>query len=100
MLRERHDVAQALTPEQECALVRATAESDSACHTATVLALNTAMRKNEIRLLRWEQVDLAKRTLTVGRSKNGSGRWASYYNQSPGIRIAGRLGQPLPELPA
>ena len=100
MLRERHDVAQALTPEQECALVRATAESDSACHTATVLALNTAMRKNEIRLLRWEQVDLAKRTLTVGRSKNGSGRWASYYTQSPGIRITGRLGQPLPELPA
>ena len=51
MLRERQDVAKALTPEQERTLVSATAEADSACHTATVLALNTAMRKGEIRLL-------------------------------------------------
>jgi len=76
MLRERKDVAKALTPEQERALLAATAEADSACHTATLLALNTAMRKDEIRLLRWEQIDLEKRTLTVGHSKTeaGSGR--------------------------
>jgi len=93
--RERHDVAKALTPEQEQALLRATAEKDSACHTATALALNTAMRKNEIRLLRWEQVDFEKRTLIVGRSKTEAGtgrlitlnqpafealvRWASHF---------------------
>jgi len=73
MLRERKDVAKALTPEQERALLGATAEADSACHTATVLALNTAMRKDEIRLLRWEQIDLEKRTLTVGHSKTEAG---------------------------
>jgi integrase len=73
MLRERHDVAKALTPEQERTLVSATAEADSACHTATVLALNTAMRKDEIRLLRWGQVDFEKRTLIVGRSKTDAG---------------------------
>jgi len=73
MLRERKDVAKALAPEQERALLAATAEADSACHTATVLALNTAMRKDEIRLLRWEQIDLGKRTLTVGRSKTEAG---------------------------
>jgi integrase len=73
MLRERHDVAMALTPQQEHALLGATAETDSACHTATVLALNTAMRKNEIRLLRWGQIDFEKRTLIVGRSKTESG---------------------------
>jgi len=73
MLRERRDVAKALMPEQERALLRATAEKDSACHTATVLALNTAMRKDEIRLLRWEQIDFEKRTLTVGRSKTEAG---------------------------
>jgi integrase len=54
-------------------LLAATAEADSACHTATVLALNTAMRKDEIRLLRWEQIDLEKRTLTVGHSKTAEG---------------------------
>lgn len=73
MLRERKDLAKALTTEQERALLAATAEADSACHTAAVLALNTAMRKDEIRLLRWEQIDLEKRTLTVGQSKTEAG---------------------------
>jgi integrase len=73
MLKERHDVGKALTPEQEQALLKATAEADSACHTATVLALNTTMRRSEIRLLRWEQVDLEKRVLNVGQSKTEAG---------------------------
>jgi integrase len=73
MLRERHDVAEALTPQQEHALLGAGAETDSACHTATVLALNTSMRKDEIRLLRWGQIDFEKRTLIVGRSKTAAG---------------------------
>lgn len=73
MLRERHDVAKALTPGQEFDLLRAAAETDSACHTAALLALNTAMRKDEIRLLRWGQVDFEKRTLTVGASKTEAG---------------------------
>jgi len=40
------------------------------------LALNTALRKNEIRTLRWSQIDLFKRPLTVGKrkTKEGSGR--------------------------
>jgi integrase len=74
MLRERHDVARALTPDEERALLRATAEVDSACHTASVLALNTAMRKDEIRLLRWSQIDFEGRSLTVGHSKTEAGR--------------------------
>ena len=102
MLRERRDIAKALTPEQERdLLLRTAAEADSACHTATVLALNTAMRRNEIRLLRWEQIDFEKRTLTVGRSKTEAGtgrlitlnlpafealvRWASRF---PGAKPA------------
>jgi integrase len=73
MLRERHDIAKAFSPEQERTLLSATAEADSACHTATVLALNTAMRRNEIRTLRWRQLDWERRTLTVGRSKTEAG---------------------------
>ena len=73
MLRERRDVAKALTPEQEQTLLRATSETDSACHTATLLALNTTMRKDEIRRLRWGQVDFDKRTLVVGDSKTEAG---------------------------
>jgi len=73
MLRERHDVAKALTPEQECALLRTTAEADSACHTAALLALHTAMRRDEIRSLRWTHVDWERRALTVGHSKTEAG---------------------------
>jgi integrase len=40
------------------------------------IALNTALRKNEIRTLRWNQIDFEKRTVTVGKAKtpSGSGR--------------------------
>ena len=51
MLRERHDIAKALSPEQERALLREMAAADSAWYTATVLALNTTVRKSEIRPL-------------------------------------------------
>jgi integrase len=73
MLRERHDVGRALTIEQEQALLAATSTADSACNTATVLALHTAMRRSEIRLLRWRQIDWEKRTVTVGVSKTAAG---------------------------
>ena len=95
MLRERKDVAKALTPDQERALLTAAAEADSACHTATVLALNTAMRKDEIRLLRWEQIDLEKRTLTVGHSKTAASTGRLIPLNSPAsvalVRWAGRF---------
>jgi integrase len=73
MLRERHDIAKALTLEQERCLVNITMEADSACHTATVLARNTAMRRSEIRMLRWRQVNWEGLTLTVGTSKTDAG---------------------------
>jgi len=40
---------------------------------AAVLALNTTMRSGEIRGLRWRDVDLMERTLTVRRSKTEAG---------------------------
>jgi integrase len=43
---------------------------------AVVLALSTAMRYSEIRLLRWGQIDFLAAMVTVGKSKtiNGTGR--------------------------
>jgi integrase len=73
MLRERHDLAKAISPEQERALLQATSKINSACHTAVVLALNTAMRRDEIRVLRWGQIDFDKRSLVVGHSKTDAG---------------------------
>jgi integrase len=73
--RESEHIGQALTREQESRLLDA-CESNAPLQTVVTLALNTALRKNEIRTLRWNQIDLFKRTLTVGRTKTdaGSGR--------------------------
>jgi integrase len=70
MLPERKDIGRALTVEEERRLLDATKQRDSACHTATVLALNTSMGRKEIRTLTWGQIDFAGRTVKVGKSKN------------------------------
>lgn len=72
-LRERKDIGRALPPDEERRLVEAAQSLDSACYTAVLLALNTAMRHDEIRSLQWRQIDFAQRTLTVGRSKTDAG---------------------------
>ena len=72
-LRERKTVGKALAPDQERALLAAAARSDSACYTATVLALNSTMRSQEIKSLRWEQIDFVRRELVVGESKTDAG---------------------------
>src|SRR5579875_3137006 len=73
--REQDEVGKALSREEEARLLEACA-SNPLLHTVVSLALNTALRKSEIRLLRWNQVDLFNRTLTVGKTKTegGSGR--------------------------
>ncbi len=69
----RKNVGRALSPDDENLLLVRCATADSACYTATVLALNTTMRKEEICKLRWNQVDLFEAVLTVGKSKTEAG---------------------------
>ena len=73
--REHNDIGQALSREGEKDLLAA-CSSNALLSAVVTLALNTALRKNEIRTLRWSQIDFDKRTVTVGRSKTegGSGR--------------------------
>ena len=73
MLRERKDVGRALSADEEKRLLEAAQGIDSACYTAIVVGLNTAMRKDEIRNLRWSQIDFERRTLIVGKSKTETG---------------------------
>jgi integrase len=72
-LTQGEDVGRALSPDEEKLLLARCATADSACYTATVLALNTTMRKSEIRNLRWRQADLFKSAVTVGKSKTKAG---------------------------
>lgn len=73
--REHNDIGKALSREEEKKLLSACG-SNPLLSAAVTLALNTALRKNEIRTLRWSQIDFEKRTVTVGRAKTqaGSGR--------------------------
>jgi integrase len=70
--RETENVGKALSQDEEAQLLKA-CESNQLLHTAVTLALNTALRKDEIRLLRWGHIDLFKRILTVGKSKTEAG---------------------------
>jgi integrase len=75
--RGREDVGCALSVEQEEALLKACAASRSrSLIVAVTLALQTGLRHDEIRLLRWKQIDLTNEGVTVGRSKteHGAGR--------------------------
>ena len=74
MLPVRNDQGRALTEAEEDALLEACVRSRSrVLYPFVVLALNTGMRYSEIRLLRWEQIDLVGRVLTVGMSKTDAG---------------------------
>jgi integrase len=77
-LEERKDVGHALSTEEEQRLLRAAREDESPnrnpmLYTFLRIALATGMRSGEIISLRWEQVDLGKRVLTVGRAKTAQG---------------------------
>lgn len=73
--REHNDIGKALSREEEKKLLAACG-SNPLLNAVVTLALNTALRKNEIRTLRWSQIDFEKRTVAVGRAKTqaGSGR--------------------------
>ena len=92
--REHSDIGKALSREEEKNLLAACG-SNALLKAVVTLALNTALRKNEIRTLRWSQIDFEKRTVTVGRSKTqaGTGRVIPLNQPAfdPLVKWAGRL---------
>jgi integrase len=92
--REHNDVGKALSHQEEEALLIACG-GNALLKAVVTLALNTALRKNEIRTLRWNQIDFAKRTVTVGRAKTQAGTGRLIPLNQPAFdalaRWAGRL---------
>jgi integrase len=77
MLPVSEDAGCALSREEEMRLLAACAASRSrSLLPAVTLALNTGLRHDELRLLRWRQIDFANLAVTVGKSKtpHGAGR--------------------------
>jgi integrase len=74
MLREREDVGQALPPDEERRILAAAQTSVSrSLYPATLLSIHTGVRNEELRLLRWRQVDFLNREIRVGKSKTRGG---------------------------
>ena len=73
-MEERKDVGQALSPEEETALLEAVNRSRSPIlGTFVRAALMTGMRSGEVLGLTWGQVDFTRRVITVGRAKTAAG---------------------------
>jgi integrase len=76
-MRENGEIGRALTNDEAVRLLAAAKRSRSrSLYPALVLLLNTGMRVSELRTMRWRQVDMIDRTVTVGTSKTigGTGR--------------------------
>jgi integrase len=74
-LPERRDIGRALTMEEKLRLIRISAAKPEwvTARLATILALNTTMRGCELKGLRWHDVDLMERTISIRRSKTAAG---------------------------
>jgi integrase len=73
-LEESRDAGQALSTEDEHKLLEHAAKNRSPLVLPFIrIALLTGMRFGEIRSLRWNQIDLDSRTLTVGKAKTPAG---------------------------
>ncbi len=74
MLRVRDEVGRALSDDEQHRLLTACRASRSrSLYPAVLLSLHTGLRNQELRLLRWRQIDLIDRKLIVGKSKTAGG---------------------------
>jgi integrase len=75
MLRTEDEIGVALSESEVDKLLAECERSYSrGLYPAVALALSTTMRLNEIRLLRWKQIDFRLKVVVVGKSKTDSGR--------------------------
>jgi integrase len=74
MLKERRDVGRALSEDETMRLLTAAKASASrSLYPAILVSIHTGLRNQELRLLRWSQIDLLDGSLVVGKSKTQGG---------------------------
>jgi len=105
-LEERKDLGRAISAEEQGGLLDAAATLRSrVVRTAIPLLMLTGLRSGEALSLRWRQVNLFERTITVGRAKtsSGTGRIIPINEDLASILTAHRawfvehFGEPEPE---
>lgn len=79
-LKENRDAGRELTEAEQDKLLSAAKNSVSrSLFPAILVSIHTGLRKSELRLLRWKQVDLINGTIQVGKSKTEGGKGRIVY---------------------
>src|SRR5271154_4668687 len=88
-LKERRNVGRAMAHEEKVRLLRLAAMRPEwqVARCAAILALNTTMRGCELKGLRWRDVNLLERMLTVRRSKTEAGERVIPLNSDAMVTI-------------
>lgn len=74
MLQENEDVGRALAQDEAQRILAAAQSSISrSLYPALLISMHTGLRSEELRMLRWRQVDFLKEEIRVGKSKTGGG---------------------------
>lgn len=80
MLKERSDIGRRLSDDEIYRLLNACKASASrSLFSAVLTSIHTGLRSQELRLLRWRQVDLIEAIITVGKSKTKGGEGRVVY---------------------
>jgi len=80
MLKERTDIGRELSDDEvHRLLVACKASTSRGLYPAVLTSIHTGLRSQELRLLRWRQVDLLEATITVGKSKTQGGEGRLVY---------------------
>jgi integrase len=73
-LARAEKIGRVISTDEEIALLSECRNSRSrSLYVAVVMALQACPRYSEIRKLRWQQIDLGRRTITIGKSKTDAG---------------------------
>jgi integrase len=80
MLKERADVGRELSDDEVHRLLSACKVSASrGLYPAVLASIHTGLRSQELRMLRWHQIDLLEGIITVGKSKTQGGEGRLVY---------------------
>lgn len=98
LLSQRSEVGRELNDDEIHRLLNACKASRSrGLYTAVLTSIHTGLRSQELRLLRWRQIDLIEGTITVGKSKTRGGEGRLVYLSTSAIQTLQEWRSQFPE---
>lgn len=99
MLKERADIGRELSDDEVHRLLLACKASASrGLYPAVLTSIHTGLRSQELRLLRWHQVDLLEGIITVGKSKTRGGEGRLVYLSARAVQTLKDWRSQLPDV--